>query len=48
MAIHHSATGGIGMEAEERSGGMVNWSADFTNEGLAIFGGQVKRRAESR
>jgi len=39
MAIHHSATGGIGMETEQRSGGVINGSADLTNKGLAIFGG---------
>ena len=48
MAIHHSATGGIGMETEQRSGGVFNGSADFTDESLTIFGGEVKRRANSR
>ena len=47
MAIHHSAAGGIGMETEQRSGGVINWRADFTNQSLAIFSGEVKRRANS-
>ena len=48
MAIHHSATGGIGMQAEQRSGGVINGSADFTNQSLAIFSSEVERRANGR
>ena len=48
MAIHHSATGGIGMQAEQRGGGVINGSAYFSDESLTIFCGEVKRRANSR
>ena len=48
MAIHHSATCGVGMERENGCRGIFQWGADFTDQALSVCGLQGKGGANCR